>query len=347
MRVFLRFVSGVCVFAASSALAAFVFIAGSAEKAGAAKPATSAESTPLLAVVATVFPLELIARELAGERVTLASLVPPGASPHTFEPLPSDVKDLVRADLVLCIGGEYDAWIRKLLSAGHKELHVVKVIELPGLVPLSADPRAVVHEESSAQLTDSKAHPSRQASDVDPHVWTDPLRVRDAIAPGVAHALIELDVKGEAHYREHLANFQRRLSELDAEIRALLTRAPQRNYVSFHAAWRYFAARYGLTEVAVVQETGGEEPAPGELARLVRTAAAKQVTTILIEPQLNPELARVLAAEFGGRTILVDPLGTPAVKERANYVDLMRFNARNFARALSRSAEPASEAGAP
>ena len=105
-------------------------------------------------------------------------------------------------------------------------------------------------------------------------------------------------------------------------------------FVAFHAAWRYFAARYGLEEVGVVEEAPGEEPAPRALAALVTRAREAGVPAILVEPQLSPRVAKVLAAEFGATTVLVDPNGDPTDPERSRYAALMRWNARAFARAL-------------
>jgi ABC-type Zn uptake system ZnuABC Zn-binding protein ZnuA len=170
--------------------------------------------------------------------------------------------------------------------------------------------------------------------DGEPHAWLDPIRVRDTLAPRLAAWLTALDPAGESHYTGNLAGFQQRLTDLDAEIRALLAAAPGRHYVAYHAAWRPFAARYALEEVGVVEERPGAEPSPRELARLVNAARRAAVPAILVEPQLDARAARVIAAEFDGSTVMVDPLGDPSVPERASYQALLRFDARAFARAL-------------
>jgi zinc transport system substrate-binding protein len=63
-------------------------------------------------------------------------------------------------------------------------------------------------------------------------------------------------------------------------------------------------------------------------------ARSAGIPAILIEPQLSPRIAEVIAAEFGGGTVLVDPLGDPTEPARSTYEELMRFNARAFAKAL-------------
>jgi ABC-type Zn uptake system ZnuABC Zn-binding protein ZnuA len=270
-------------------------------------------------VVATVEPAAMLVRELGGERVEVTTLVPPGASPHTFEPLPSDVARLAGAELLVEVGAPLDAWTERLHAAASHELPRLTLLELPALHPLPADERDGV--------------PGRH----DPHVWLDPIRVRDALAPGVAARLAALDPDGAAHYAERLAGFQERLGALDTQIRDMIA-GSGRGYVAFHAAWRYFGDRYGLEEVGVIEQAPGEEPTPRALARLVEAARAARVRAVLVEPQLPAQTARSLAGELGVELVVVDPNGDPRDPERARYEDLMRWNARAFARALGPSA---------
>lgn len=271
---------------------------------------------PPLGVVATIEPIAMIARELAGAHLTVSTLVPPGASPHTFDPRPGDVVRVARAALLIAVGGGLDGWTQRLLGASGRPVETLVLLELPDLAPLPAAGAA-----------------SRGS---DPHVWLDPLRVRDVLAPAIAARLEHLDPAHAADTAARLADLQARLTSLDRDLRAVLA-GPRRAYVAFHAAWRYFGARYGLEEIGVIEETPGEEPGPRELAELVAAARAAGVRAILIEPQLDPRVARTLAAEFGATTILVDPNGDPTDPERAGYEGLLRWNARAFARALGGS----------
>ena len=95
------------------------------------------------------------------------------------------------------------------------------------------------------------------------------------------------------------------------------------------------ARAFGVLDWAVVQEFAGEEPTPRELANMVRAARRASIPAILVEPQLDPRLARTLSEEFGGITVMVDPLGDPEGRDRSTYRGLMRFNALAFVRAMS------------
>ena len=281
--------------------------------------AGAAPAAPTPQVVVTIPPIAMLVRELAGGRVEVRSLVPPGASTHTFSAQPSDVAAVESARLFVEVGAGLDTWAAKLKGAAAHRPEQRVLIELPGLDPLPADP----HDH------DTGGAPARW----DPHFWLDPIRVRDVVSPALAEALAQIDPAGRAQYQAALAGFQARLGDLDTEIRRTLA-GHGTQFVAFHGAWRYFAARYGLEEVGVVEEAPGEEPAPREIASLVRAGRAAQVPAILVEPQLSPRIAETIAAELGAGTVTVDENGDPHDPERADYAALMRWNARAFARAL-------------
>lgn len=279
-------------FAIAAALAGLV---GAAVPAGAALPVT-----------VTLHPLALLVREVGGEDVTVQVLVPPGASPHTFEPRPSDVARLADAALFVRSGGGADGWAAELVDAAP---------DVPTLV-----------------FTDVLA---ARAPEVPPaHAWLDPVTVRDVLAPAIAEALTERDPARAEAYRARLEDFRTRLEALHAEIRAILAEAPGRSFVAFHGAWDAFAARYGLRAVGVVEPAPGHEPSPGAVAQLVDAARRERIPAVLVEPQLSPRVAEVIAAEFGGRTVTVDPLGDPDDPTRDRYAELLRFDARGFREAL-------------
>ncbi len=299
-------------------------------------------------VVTTVIPVAYIVEELGGTRVEVTALVPPGGSPHTFEPVPSDVRKLVRARYFVGIGGGLDTWSKKLLAAVPKGIEAVELIETPNLDLLEGEEHHHHHGEEHAARKDEhhdhKHHDHGEEKvaekqgeahgEFDPHFWLDPIRVRDAVVPAVTQRLIAADPDGKDYYEKRRQDFHQRLTALDQRVRAELTEAKTRKYIAFHAAWAYFAERYGLEKVAVVQEFAGEEPTPKEVAKLVRDARAEGLGAMLVEPQLDPRVAQTISKEFGARTMMVDPLGDPNDAARDTYEDLIQFNARAFRQAL-------------
>ena len=265
-----------------------------------AAPARAAEP---LRVVATIEPLCMLARELGGERVVCPTLVPPGASPHAFEPRPSALRAVAEAQLLLRAGNGIDDWAVPLGNAGGGEW-------------LALGPACGANDPACA------------------HFWLDPFLALPALAPLEA-ALVARDPASAAGYGLRKVEFAVSVFALDAELAAQLAAVRGAEFVAFHPAWGGFAAHFGLRDLGAIQAHGAEEPTPRRLAELISIARAANVHAVLIEPQLDPHTARVVAEELGARVVTVDPLGDPRDPERASYTALLRWNARQLAAALA------------
>jgi ABC-type Zn uptake system ZnuABC Zn-binding protein ZnuA len=267
----------------------------------------AAAATPrTLRLVATIEPLCMLARELAGERASCTTLVPPGASPHAFEPRPSAMAALARADLLLRAGPGIDDWAAPLAGAGERGW-------------LELGPACDAHDADCA------------------HFWLDPYAALAALVPLEA-ALAALDPGAKPALAARRIECALALFALDEAIAARLARVRGAAFVSFHPSWGGFAKRYGLVDLGAVQAHGAEEPTPRHLAELIRSARAAGVRVVLVEPQQGPHVARIVAEELGGRVVTLDPLGGPNAPERASYPALMEWNARQLAASLAEDA---------
>lgn len=280
------------------------------------------QETHGLKVAATIQPLAAITREILGDRGTVFALLPPGASPHTFEPLPGDLARLSGTRLLVRVGIGIDQWSERLLAAAGAPPSTLTFLNLPDAHP------------SRWQDDGTHAHAGPGDTGIDPHLWLDPTRVRDALVPAIAGALASVDPAGAEAYRERARIFAGRLSDLDAEIRELLRITKTRAFIAYHDTWRYFAERYDLEQVASIEAYAGDEPTAAELARLVALARDRRVVAVVMEPQLGERVARNIADEIGAALVVADPLGDPSDPDRVDYVKTMQFNARAFARAL-------------
>ena len=267
---------------------------------------------PAPVVVATIYPVGDLTRSIAGEDVHVEVLVPPHASPATYEPMPRQIRALAGASAYLTVGGSVDAWVRAL----------------PG--GLGTETRL----NDGIALRPGDGGGGGEAATGDPHTWLDPLLVRDAWLPRLERVL------GAARpdARERLAERTRALSDSLTALDAWLTRrlAPVREYgfVTAHAAWGYMAERYGMRELVVIYSAPGREPSARRLAALVDSARAAGVRAVFTEPQLGPTVAHALADELGVPVLVLDPLGGPGLDGREGYLSMMRFNGLQIRRAL-------------
>ena len=260
-------------------------------------------------VAVTLHPLASIAEFVAGSGVSVRTLLPPGAHPDTYEATPRMAEALGGASLLIRVGGAADDWLGT--SAATEALVVTQGLTLLG--------------ESGAR---------EAAGTGNPHVWLDPVLMRDEVLPRISAALVRIAPDSAAAIRGRAAAYSDSLTALDGEIRAMLARVRTRRYVSSHPAWVYFAARYGLEEVGTLHPSPGTELGSRELARLVDAARSAGVGAVIAEPQLGPTGTTALAQELGVPVVTADPIGGAGVEGRSDYLSLMRYNAAAFARAL-------------
>ena len=165
---------------------------------------------------------------------------------------------------------------------------------------------------------------------VDPHFWMDVDLVIEAVE-AIRAQLARLDPESADGYRERAEAFTAELRELDGEVAATLAELPEerRYLVTFHDAYGYFAARYGLTILGFVVEGPEEEPAAGAIATLVERIGALGVPFIFTEPQFSARAIEQVARDSGAavRTI---PSGSLA-EEYPSYVEFLRAIARGIA----------------
>lgn len=300
-----------------------------------------------IVVVTTIHPLADIIREVGGERVTVLCLLPAGASPHTYEPTVEQARLIAGADLFVLVGAGLDDWAAGLSRAAGAGL---KVLELAGDILLldhhGEDCHSEEHHDEGCHEHDAEQcagghedHGGCSGHDhgsLDPHFWLDPLLVRDEICPRVAAALSEIDPGNAAYYAARLETYREELTRLHEEIAAGFSNLQSRSFITFHAAWRYFAHRYGLEEVAVIARFPGQEPSAAWLVELVQLMRHRDIRAVFAEPQFSPALAESIAAESGAPVFIVDPLGGENLPGRETYLDLLRYNARQFREALQK-----------
>jgi zinc transport system substrate-binding protein len=261
-------------------------------------------------VAVSIAPLADLAQQVGGEHVTVTTLVPPAASPHTYEPTPAQVKEVAEADVLALIGLGFEFWAEDVIeSAANPDLIVVYTSE--GIEVIQDE-----HEEHEIG---------------NPHVWLNP---RNAMVQ-VRHlrdALIEADPAHQAEYEANTETYLAQLEALDEEIAAQVATWSHREFIAFHPSWAYFAQRYGLRQAAVVERTPGREPSPAELAEIIETARRIGAKAIFAEPQFSSKAAETIAAESGAQVLFLNPLG--GAEGPTSYLEMMRYNVAQMGKAM-------------
>jgi len=273
--------------------------------AGCGKPAHP-ESGPDLQVLVTLPPQADLVHCIGGDRVFVTTLVPEGHSPHTYEPVPSQMRAAAEARVWFTVGSgvEYevvhgDTVLQQNASLRQVDTHVG--ILLRGWASSEAGPDACEHNEHH----DHAEHGGHHDHVTDPHVWLTPDNAR-VMADNTLEGLIAVDPMGEAVYRDGHAALVADLDALHEQLKAQLAPLAGETLLVYHPSWGYFADTYGLEQVAIEEE--GRKPGVAAVSTVVELARRQQVDVVFASPQSDASSAQVVAAEIGGRVVRVDPL---------------------------------------
>ena len=278
-----------------------------------------------LVVVTTTPDLKSITEAVAGGTAKVESLMPNGADPETFEPRPNHLATLRRADLVLRVGAGYEHWLDRLLQRSERDALMPGGA---GYLDLSAQIALLEVRGRSVNVIPGHVHGS-----ANPHYWLDPVNV-EIIAGQIAAALIRLRPEKKIVIEAAHGKFVAALR--GHAIRWAKNLEPYRGVplVSYHNTWPYFARRFRLNIIAVIEEKEGIPPSLARLKQLADSMRASRVRLILHEPFQPGDTARLLGKHADAKVVVLAP-SVGSVVEAVDYFSMMEFNTRAIANALS------------
>ena len=170
----------------------------------------------------------------------------------------------------------------------------------------------------------------------DPHIWLDPILAKAQVMT-IADHLQESDPAHAEIYHDNAISYANQLDQLDQEIRSDVSSCAKDTFVPFHNAFSYFAERYDLNTLAVIQEFSPETPVTAkDIEELIHFAEDNDIKYFFTEENRNPKLAERLAAELGGDILLFSPLESLSESDdpKVTYFEKMRQNVDNLQIAL-------------
>ena len=257
--------------------------------------APSEGTDALLNVLVSIPPQKNFVEAVGGDLVAVHVLIPPGASPATYDPKPGDLVRVEEADVFFRIGhiGFEQAYLSRIRSLNPD----MRVVDTSRGIELRYFGAAESHEH------DGEEH--GHLGGVDPHVWLSPPAARLQVE-AIARVLAEMDPEHADTFRANALDYAARLDALHEELAALFAGLEARTILVFHPAWGYFTDAYGLKQLAI--EQSGKAPTAEQLRHVIDTAKASGIEVIFVQAQFSREVAGSVAREIGGVVVSIDPL---------------------------------------
>jgi zinc/manganese transport system substrate-binding protein len=255
--------------------------------------ATPGMAADKLRLVASFSVLGDIVGRIAGDHAEVLTLVGPDGDAHTFEPTPTDAKEVASAKVVFVNGLGLDKWIESLAH--------------------SAEYRGPVITASSGIKTREMIEDNETITD--PHAWQD-LRNGEIYAANIANALIAADPRNAADYARNRDAYVAELAALDDDVRQQIAAVPaaKRRVITSHDAFGYFGAAYGIEFLAPEGLSTDAEASAGDLKKLMTQIKSEGIKALFLENITDPRMMTMIAGETGvelGGSLFSDALSPP------------------------------------
>lgn len=265
-------------------------------------------------IIVSFYPIAEFTKSIAGDSVEVLTLVPAGSEPHDFEPTPRQMAELTKASLFIYNGAGFEGWIDEFLP--ELKRNSIKVVNISDYIPLiSVSELPIAHN---------------------PHYWIDPVLVQKEIN-AIRDALSEINPKDAKEYENRAREYVDRLIKLDSDIENGLSACVNREIITAHDAFGYYARRYNLNNHAIAGLSPEDEPSPLKMAEITKLAKEKNIKYILFESLVNNRFSDTIAKEVGAQTLIFNPIESlteEQIEQGYDYFILQHENLNNLKIAL-------------
>lgn len=245
-------------------------------------------------------PKAYFVEKIAKDTADIHILIPPNSDEHSLDFKPSAVVALQKSAVYFTIGLELEEILRQKFSS-------VKIIDISEGVEKMRDSYEHnhahdLHKKHIHHSHDSHAHSSdsHKSGRKDPHIWLDPILAK-AIAKNISKSLSQIYPQNAKFYAQNLADFEKELDFLHAQISQILSTSKGKKFIIYHPSLGYFARRYDLVQIPV--EILGKEPKAKDLQAIINLAKKEKIRTIFVQVGLAKNATKTLAKEIGANVI--------------------------------------------
>lgn len=271
-------------------------------------------------VSVSIAPQEFLVEKIAGDTISVNTLVGTNDDPHSYEPKPKQLKDIEKSDIYFRVGIEFeDIWVERLANK-YKNIKFINTQE--GIVFMKNSHHHDGHHSHNHHSHNHHSHNHHDEhhhhGEFDTHIWLDPVNMQ-IMAKNIANALSKEYPEHKALYETNLNKLLLELDELDKYNQNKLSSLKGKPFMVYHPSWGYYAKRYGLKQIAV--EIDGKEPKAKDLEELVEEALEHKIKIIFVSPQFSSKSAEVIAKKTNAKVYKIDQLSKDYIKQMKKMTD--------------------------
>lgn len=285
---------------------------------------TPAKESSRLKLLASFYPIAIMALNITDgvEGVAVESMAQQQTGClHDFQMTTADMKKAETADAFLINGAGMEGFLDKISD----QLPELPVIDSSTGIPLIASGEDHHHDGGEGHDHDQE--------DYNPHLWVSITNCMEQVR-NLSEGIIALDPEHEAEYRENTETYLEKLSALRDKMHSALDHVKNKDIITFHEAFPYFAEEFGLHIAAVINREPDSQPSAKELADTIRLVRETGVKALFVEPLYPETSADIIAAETGAQVYVLDPAVSGKWDKNA-YLTAMESNLQVLEQALN------------
>ena len=237
---------------------------------------------------------------------------------HDYQLTPN-LKTLEKADILVVNGAGMESFLDDIISQ-YPNLQIVDATE--GLSLLEDDTHS--HED------DYEAEDSEDANhdhEYNAHVWVSVTGNIDEVK-NISSQLENLNPENKESYETNTNTYVSKLEDLKNEMHTELDSLPNRDIITFHEAFPYFAEEFNLNIAGVIEIEPDSEPSAKEIEEIINTIKSKNIKALFTEPQYSSKVAETIANETGATVYELDPIvtGDSTTDAYDDYINKMKKN---------------------
>lgn len=251
-------------------------------------------------ITVSIVPQKFFVEQIGDTLFKVNIMVPPGASPASYEPTPKQMIDLSNSEIYFKIGHIpfEKAWMGKISSV-NKNLKIIDSSE--GMNLIDEEDSCCADNEQHAGV--SATHHSH--SGYNPHTWLSPHLVKQQ-SKIIYKTLCEFYPEYKEQMQHNFQKFIAQIDSVDENIRLRLKKVTTKKFIVFHPVWTYFARDYGLEQKSI--EQNGKEASAKRMAEVISFAKQNKITHLLVQKEFDTNQAATIAKEINGKVVIMNPL---------------------------------------
>ncbi|MCX7749320.1 MAG: zinc ABC transporter substrate-binding protein [Clostridia bacterium] len=289
---------------------------------------STAQMNKKVNIVTSFYPMYIFTKNITKDipDVSVTNMTEPQTGClHDYQLSPADIKILEKAQIFVVNGAGMESFMEKVTG----RMSNLKILEASKGIEFIREE----HEENKDEKKEGIEAGTTEEG-INPHVW---VGISGAIKEvmNIGEQLSKLDPEHAEEYKRNTDAYVKKLEAQKEKMHLALKDIKNKNIVTFHEAFPYFAKEFNLNIVDVVEREPGTEPSAGELSETIKKIKELNVKALFAEPQYPAKSADTIARETGAKVYTLDPVVTgPKEGDTEAYIKAMDQNLQTLIDAL-------------